>query len=272
MQMTSSESRAVHRKGGRPRKRSPTPGILRVTKRIARNLKSEGAEAVVLMGSHVRGDFYSDSDIDIWAIGKGPFYRLDRIDDNLVSISWRTVTECRKEFRNPASVGGAVPGWRSAIILHDPKGVATSLKKEAVDWDWDVLGMRREKWVAEELTGWTEEVHRLIGNLELRRPSAAAIQRSVLAIRLAPILAVHHRIMYDTENRLWDLVGEKLGEEWSSAQSAALGLGGESLEKSCRAALRLFILTAKEIDSLLDDRQRRVVEHACEIASMALSL
>jgi hypothetical protein len=129
------------------------------------------------------------------------------------------------------------------------------------------LGKSADSWVGEELTGWAEEVHRLIGNLQLGRVSAAAVQRSLLAIHMAPILAVHHRILYDTENALWSLVSRKVGVKWSHIQSAALGEGGQSFEDTCKAALQLFVLTAQEIKHLLDQRQSQVVAHACEIAN-----
>jgi len=242
---------------------------MRVARKVTRRLISEGAVAVVLTGSRVRGDFYSESDIDVQAIGRKSLYRLDRVDGFLVSIAWRTESAASRELRTPWQAGGAVPAWRLATILHDPKGIARALKRAARDWTWEVLGERREAWVAEEFTGWAEEVHRLVGNLELGKPWAAAIQRSVLAIRLAPIMAVHHRIMYDTENNLWDLVGKKMGKDWSRAQSAALGMGGESIEESRRAAVQLFVIGAKELYDVLDERQRAVVDHACDIAVRA---
>lgn len=76
-----------------------------------------------------------------------------------------------------------------------------------------LLGKSVERWVAEELTSYAEEVHKLVGNLQLKRKSAAAVQRSLLAIYMSPILAVHHRILYNTENQLWDLVSKRMGKK-----------------------------------------------------------
>jgi hypothetical protein len=151
-------------------------------------------------------------------------------------------------------------------VIYDPQGIASDLQQDAQRWQWSSLGKRADRWVAEELTGWAEEVHRLVGNLQLGRRSAGAVQRSVLAIQMARVLAVHHRILYDTENRLWDLVSAKLGTKWAQAQSAALGEGGQSFEDTCKAALQLFTLAAQEVKPILDQRQSQVVAHACEIA------
>lgn len=243
---------------------------LRAAKEVARELAADGADAVVLMGSWVRGDAYPESDIDVDAIGRGPRYRLSRRGRFLVAVSWRTSAAWRRAFRDPASVGGAIPGWRGARVLHDPRGVARALKEQAARWTWDALGGRADAWVAEEITGYAEEVHKLVGNLALRRPSVAAVQRSILALRMAPLLAVRHRILYETENRLWDLVAARMGSRWRRSQVAALGIGGESLSRSCRAALALYALAAADVASLLDRRQRHVVAHACALAGRPL--
>ncbi|MEK6850985.1 MAG: nucleotidyltransferase domain-containing protein, partial [Candidatus Thermoplasmatota archaeon] len=141
---------------------------LQTAKGIARDLAAEGAEAVVLMGSWVRGDAHRESDLDVDAIGQGPFYRLERRGPFLVAVSWRTAAAWRRTFRDPASVGGAILGWRCARILHDPRGVARALKDDARGWTWASLGDRADAWVAEELAGYAEEVHKLVANLALR--------------------------------------------------------------------------------------------------------
>jgi len=243
---------------------------LRVSKVICQKLVDHGAEAVVLFGSRARGDAYIESDFDIHAVGKGPHYRLELCQGFLVSVSWATSRQNLSYFRKPADVGWVVQGWRNAVVLHDPKGVAKALKQRAQKWRWESLGKLVDKWVAEELTGYAEEVHRLVGNLRLGRKHPAAVQRSVLAIRMAPILAAHHRILYDTENQLWDIVSERMGGEWAQLQRVALGEDDHCFDDVCKSALRLFTLTANEIRSLLDDRQYQVVANACEIAGQPL--
>jgi predicted nucleotidyltransferase len=237
---------------------------------VSERLVNQGAEAVVVFGSQVREDAYKESDVDLHAIGKGLSYRLERFRNFLVSTSWATVQQHNRSFRNPSEVGGIIPAWRNALVIYDPQKIAEELKEKARKWKWASLGSRADEWVAEELSGWAEEVHRLIGNLQLKRRSAAAVQRSVLAIQMAKVLSVHHRILYDSENRLWDLVSAKMGKSWASAQSTALGEGGESFEDTCDAALRLFSLTAQEVKHLLDERQFQVVAHACKIAGHPL--
>jgi hypothetical protein len=95
----------------------------------------------------------------------------------------------------------------------------------------------------------------------------AAVQRSVLALHPAQILAVHRRILYGSENRLWDLVAETMGEEWHVAQSAALRLNEEPFEETCWAALKLYGLAVDNVWQLLGERQRGVANHARLLAA-----
>ena len=243
---------------------------LRTSKSISRRLVEQGAEAVVVFGSWVRGDAYEESDLDIHAIGKGTPTRLERYRNFLVSISWQTAKQDCRAFKDPKQAGGIIPAWRNAFILHDPKGVANALRQEALAWRWESLGKKTDRWVADEITGWAEEVHKLVGNLQVGRRTAASVQRFLLAIFMGKVLAVHHRLLYDTENRLWDLVSARMGPVWTRLQSAALGEEGQSLEESCKAALQLYILAAREVKNLLNAQERRVVDHACKIADQPL--
>lgn len=52
-------------------------------------------------------------------------------------------------------------------------------------------------------------------------------------------------------------------------QSAVLGLGGESLKRTCAAALRLYGLAAEEVAPLPDGRQVAVMEGPRGLAQSA---
>ena len=78
-------------------------------------------------------------------------------------------------------------------------------------------------------------------------------------------MAVHRRILYGSETRLWDLVAEAMGEGWRRTQSAALGLGGEGFEGTCRAALKLYGFAVDDVYRMFDGRQRGVVHQARDL-------
>lgn len=242
------------------------PGPLDLTRQLVAELIQDGAEAVVLTGSHARGTATDASDLDFVVIGDGPSYLLDVREGVLVAQAWANVDEHRRRLSEPGEVGTAVPGWREAVLLHDPDAVAATLKQEALDWSWEQVEDHCDRWVAEKLIGYAEEVQKLVAAMRDERKLIAAVQRDLLAVRLAPILAVHQRLLYGTENVLWDRVGDAMGLEWRQEQAAALATGGESFEQSCIAALCLFRLAVAAVQPLLDDRQLAVTRRALALA------
>jgi len=83
-------------------------------------------------------------------------------------------------------------------------------------------------------------------------------------------MTVHHRILYETENGLWDLVAKAMGGHWTMVQGAAFGTGDEGFTETCRASLELYALAASEVKHLLDGTQYDIVAHACTIAGHPL--
>ena len=140
-----------------------------------------------------------------------------------------------------------------------PHGVAASIQAEAWAWTWQSVEGDCDLWSAQELTGLAEEVLKLRTALRTGAETTASVQRSLLALRLAKIVAVRRRVLYGSENRLWDEVSAAMGTEWESAQRHALGLDEATWEQSCRAALDLYALAAEELAPLLDHDQRAVL-------------
>lgn len=240
-----------------------SPDVRSIVSSAASDAIARGAVAVVLTGSFARGDAHAESDIDLHLLGDGPNYALRRMGGFLVSTSWGSAEQHRRSFLNPREAGGAVPGWRQALIVADPDGVARHLQQEAIDWTWERIGDDAlNRWVAEQITGFAEEVHKLVIARERRHPHVAAIQRSILALRLAGVLSVHKRILYQSENVLWDRVAMAMDERWRVAQHASLGLGGESFWTTCRASLTLFTLAVEEIRPLMSAEEEHVCSHA----------
>lgn len=232
---------------------------------VTENLIASGATAIVVTGSYVRGTAGRRSDLDVYAIGDGPLYRLERLGSLLVSISWRTEEAVLAEMRSPSDAGAAVPGWREAIPVFDPDGIASRIIASARSWTWDEIGADRiNAWLAEEFTGYTEEVHKLATALERGDHLAAAILRSLLAIRLPLVMSVHLRLLYASENDVWNLVADALGPEWERMQRSALALDNVTPLEACIASASLFLDAYRYILPYLDVRQRGVVDLAVE--------
>lgn len=240
---------------------------------IAARCMADDASAVVLTGSHAGANPQPESDIDLYALGQGPHYRLEMIRGQMASVSWREIDEVRGAFDDPGAVGALVPGWRRAIIVADTAGHAAELQRTAREWDWSIIGdLRLNAWVAEEVIGYAEEILKLVSARRRGDVATAAVQGAIVAIALAPRLAVHLRLLYETENGLWGRVAERMPSAWAMAQRAALGLGDESLDRRLDAAIRLFALTVTAVRPLMDERQTAVCDNALKLAaSPALS-
>jgi hypothetical protein len=238
---------------------------------VAGRLVSEGARAVILTGSWARGDAHRESDLDLRAVGEEKPKRLERHGGFLVSTAWQTEDQQRSSLKEPEEVGSIVPGWRSAAILEDEEGVAARLKDEAERWTWDEIDAdEASDFVASQITKLAEETHSLYSNLDQDNMTGAAMQRSMVAVEVAPVMAVHHKLLYESEKKLWDLVGEKQGKDWAEAQEAALGENGESFWDTCEAAFTLFSKAARATGSHLSDTQKEVVEHALTLSPAKL--
>jgi hypothetical protein len=233
-----------------------------LTDQLVADLTHQGADVIALTGSHARGNATSRSDLDVIVIGDGPRYFVEVRDGVLVAQAWSTEAEQRRRFGDPREVGTAVPGWREAVILHDPDGHGARLKQDALDWNWQQIDDLCDRWVADELVGYAEEAQKLVAAVESQQVLSAAVLRTLLAFRMPRIVSVHHRLLYGSENVLWDQVGDVMGAEWQRTHAAALSVGGESFDESCAAALHLFRLVVDTVRHLLDERQFGVVGHA----------
>lgn len=239
---------------------------------LTQQLMDAGVTAVALTGSWARGDPHQESDLDLLILGEGTPYRLERRDDLLVSMSWLSFEQAAETMRRPESACFTVPGWRDAHILYDPEGLASHLKDEAAAWEFSQIEERARLWVPEEICDFAEEVQKLAGLIERQNKLGMACQRAVLALRLAPVLAVHLGLLYRTENDLWEKVADRLGDEWREVQRQALAADPVTLQESADAALRLYAMAAAEVQELFDERQLEVVRHACKVAGSPLDV
>jgi len=125
-------------------------GTVGLAEQLVSELVDSGATAVALTGSYARGDPTTNSDLDLMIVGEGQSNLTVRVGV-LVAQSWASEDEYRGRFLDPSEVGSAVPGWRQALLLHDPEGRAGLLKQEAIRWSWELLDDRCDGWVAERV-------------------------------------------------------------------------------------------------------------------------
>jgi hypothetical protein len=184
-------------------------------------------------------------------------------------ISWQTPSAIRSSYRDPATLGAAVPAWRSATALYDPQGIAADLIEEAQRWSWKTVGDAVDSYVADGIVGLAEEIYKVVAGILFDERRMSAVNRAVLALRLAHLVALRRGLLWESENVLWDMVADELGAEWATDQDAALGLGDVPTAEQTRAALTLYARAAREIAPLLDERQREVVRGAIAAVEQA---
>ncbi|WP_026924723.1 nucleotidyltransferase domain-containing protein [Glycomyces arizonensis] len=225
------------------------------------------ARAVALTGSIAAGTDHPDSDIDLIAVADAPGEtEIRSVEGRMVTIEWKTIDEVEAAFTRPWEAGAAVPGWRTAHLLSDPEGLLARVKASAETWNWHGIAAEADRWAADGIVGLAEEVHKVCGMLGRGNPRAAAANRAILALQLPGILAAADRILYRTENDLWDLVCEAEGEAWASAWDTATGTVRADPAEACRAGLRLYLIAAGRLDHVFTQAQRPVVETACRLA------
>lgn len=229
---------------------------------MATDLIARGALAVALTGSYARSRAGEYSDVDILALGTGTNL-LKLISNHVISETWTDPGEVIEGFGQPDRAICSVPGWRASVILADPSGLAADLKRMAETWHWNPeLNGKADSWVSRSLTGYCEEVFRLLSHVECGFEAAAAVMRNLLVNRLAGIMAVHRRRLYASENDLWDLMADEMGPNWKQLQRSALALNGELPSVSCQSALKLFGLAVDYAYPLFAEAERGVVDAA----------
>ena len=268
-------------------------GSRAIASKVAARLVAAGAEAVVLGGSVPRDAEHIGSDIDICAVGDAEVgdawaddrsYVLEMVEGRLVAMSWRTPDEVRALLDSVADAGAAVPAWRTAEILADVRGRAAMLQQFAHAWRWARIDAECDAWVSSSINGYAEEVFRLAGLLDAGRSVPAAVIRSVLALRLPLVVAIHERLFYESENALWELVADTLGTRedpdrlvlgattrWGPTARRALGLDDATPDAAARGALELYCFAASIVAPVILPAHRDVIEHAVVLASRAVS-
>lgn len=261
-----------HRSGDSAGARNPIASrrehraVSRFARRFADEIDPQRRSAIVLAGSWARGDAREVSDIDLWVIGRKQGDVILERDGRQVSVRYSTVAGDRRAMRTPARLGGAVPGWCTAKILRDPNGSAARLRTEARSFRWRSVRRDCDAYIADQLVGWAQHVAKILRAMETGERETAAVQRGLIANRMALLRSLDLEYLWETENGLWERVGKRAGPAFRRAQRAALGIHGESWRASCEAALHLYALTARANLSLLRGDNRKIVEEACRRA------
>ncbi|GAA1690856.1 hypothetical protein GCM10009830_43210 [Glycomyces endophyticus] len=223
------------------------------------------ALAVALVGSVATGTDHPHSDIDlIAAAATGPGTRVLHVEGRMVTLTRAAPDDLAAALTRPRDAGAAVPAWRTARLLHDPDGVLRDLKARADAWTWDRVE-DPDRWAAGELVGLAEEVHKVHGMLAQGRARAAAANRLILTLALAVPMAAANRLLYGSENDLWDALAAAEGPGWAADWDTAAGLAPAGPEAAARTACALYRRAASRLAPHLAGTDRTVVTAAADL-------
>lgn len=247
---------------------------------LAARFGEAGALALALTGSHARGVATAHSDVDLLRFAadepmtERERYRLWLVDGRLVSVTTTTFAAKRAELARPETALWAVPGLRQARILYDPDGALAALIAEAHAFTW-TPGLRAAAadHVSDTLGGLVEEVHKLLGALELGDESATLYAALGLQQGLIRAALVAHGTLLTTEN---DYFTEALrlagpGTRWERLLRVVIGydsppVGQSPVRGRGEAALWLYVEVATQLaDALMPDDGEQVAEAIARI-------
>lgn len=225
---------------------------------------------VGLVGSHARGQGRPHSDIDLDFFlpktpTKGPErYHLYQRSGYLVSVKRVGIEDQQAELHQPQDAIWAVPGMQQMQILSDPTGQLAQLQAEALAFEWKPLEDSANRYVSYALMHNTEEVYKVLSGLEEQNPSKAIYATLGLGLGLVEAMAVHKRLLVESENQYFAQVYQALGQNspWSRAHQLAVGWRAGAFQRRGIAALQLYWESFKKVQEAVQDEHLGVIRVA----------
>ncbi len=222
---------------------------------LARRFWLPELDAIVLMGSHARGDAGAYSDIDLvrfWKSGKTqPPPKISEteslyIDGQLVVVSNLDDQGVEKIFTDPDAASQSIKGLRAAKSLIDPAARFAAIQSRAHAFSWDsAMQKKANAWASRQMVGWIEETHKAMEGLRRKDTGRLLNARFGLSWGMLGVMRVAGGILLTGDNSAWDEVMGALGpeSEWSRLCRRAFGIDGNALDDQVLAGLHLFVLS-----------------------------
>ena len=218
--------------------------------------------ALVLMGSHARGDAAPFSDVDLVRFVRSAEAEKAQtlfIGDQLVVVS--TVTPARIDpwFCEPGEAVDTIRGLEQARVLLDRAGYFAAIQARAHAFVWDEQMQRKaDQWAGAELVGLIEEVHKGLNGLVEGGRGRLLNARFGLSWLLSRVVAVQRGILMRGDNGIYDDLVNALGAEsrWVLLRRTAWGIEDDAgvtpiLVQQVVAGLQLYVETVQLMASAL---------------------
>jgi hypothetical protein len=245
---------------------------------LTAHFQATGVTAVVLMGSHARGDAGLFSDVDLVrfhaedATERGAETHL--IDGHFVVVSDVYPEQVDAWFEQPEQASTTMAGLRGARPLWDPEGVFATVQARARAFTWDAtMQARANAWASSQMVGWIEEAQKGLAGLRTGHEGKLLNARYGLTWGLVNVLRVQQGVLVSGDNEVYSEVVAAVGVEsrWARLSRQAYGLGGESLIAQVQAGLQLYASTAELLADALRPADKTMVDEIVRRIRTALA-
>lgn len=231
---------------------------------LAQPFDSPSVNAIVLMGSHARGDAGPYSDVDLVRFVTEEAAELagagsHLIDGVLVMVSNVTPSQVERWFTEPEQATNTIAGLRTARPLLDRDATFAAIQARAQAFVWDAeLQRKADLWASEQMVGWIEEVHKGLEGLRRRDPGRLLNASFGLSWGLSSVVKVQRGLLLSGDNGFFAEGANAVGPEslWSQLRAVAFGVAEvhshpPSLQERVVAGLHLYTLTAELVSPAL---------------------
>ena len=251
-------------------------------KKLIAWLDSENTLGIAIAGSFARneGGPYSDVDVTQYVRQKpaseAERYRLCFMDGYLVSLKVAALEDEYASLQAPERAICAVPGLRQLRILLDKDGAIAILKENAEKATWKPLQPAANAFASRELSGYAEEVYKILDGLKRRDESKTLYATWGLTRGMATALLVQRGVLIPTENAYLDLAQDTAGRtsNWTRQFRLAIGLEPLPPEEPAFiaygvAALKLYRESHVLFRQILLPEDADVVDRTLEVMAKA---
>ncbi|MCX6044123.1 MAG: nucleotidyltransferase domain-containing protein [Chloroflexi bacterium] len=246
--------------------------------RLAARFDHPTVHAIVLMGSHARGDAGPYSDIDLVRfINEAEPVLADTgthlIDDHLVVVSDVTTTEVQTWFTRPEVAVNTITGVRRARALIDRSATFANIQEQAHAFTWDeAFQTQANGWASQQMVGWIEEVHK--GLEGLRHNDVGRLLNGLFGYTfgLSKVLQVQRGLLISGDNGFYMEVAAAVGVDslWTQLRAIAFGVSEvegrpPSLRERVVAGLKLYVVTANLLGDTLVPAHELLVKQTVQL-------
>jgi hypothetical protein len=244
---------------------------------LAHQFDDPSVQAIVLMGSHARGEAGPHSDIDLVRFVDSrstdlPGHGSHLIDGALVVVSNVTPKRVEQWFSEPAEAVKAITGLRQARPLIDRDSYFAAIQARAQAFVWTPeLQAQADCEASEAMVGWIEEAHKGLEGLRRQDPGRLLNGLFGLSYGLSNVMGLHLGVLLSGDNGFYDEVAAAVGLDtsWAHLRAVAFGVAEvhgrpPSLRERVVAGLALYVTTAELLGNAILPEHRPLIDATLE--------